>query len=277
MAIPEKGMDMFAYGSTLEDAVVVALHTEDGFQLLASGTAQVSKEEMEAVVTIEGDLPDYFMASAYLMDSFDLSPLCAAYETPMYTREMQELLNSTVEDYDSERVLNLDDDNTTNFAVFGENTIVLEAVEGVNTVAQIDDETATYVLENADEIVTNLRERDVFVYPYAENELLIIKVADIHVDGSTATITGSDDVEMEEIFSHVKIEASADGSDATVEPGSGDEGITYLGSSGDQTTFAPRGIFDGSYEDGDTKTFSHEFGIQAVLDEDIKISGTFKL
>ena len=68
------------------------------------------------------------------MDTYDLSPLCAAYDTPMYTREMQELLESTVDDYDSDRVLNLDEDETTNFAVYADDTIVIEGGTDVNTV-----------------------------------------------------------------------------------------------------------------------------------------------
>ena len=79
--------------SSLEDAiVVVALYSEDGMQLLASGDALVRADEEVAYVTLEGEMPEYFLASAYLMDTYDLSPLCAAYDTPMYTREMQELL-----------------------------------------------------------------------------------------------------------------------------------------------------------------------------------------
>ena len=32
-------------------------------------------------------------------------PLCVDYDTPMYTQEMQELMASTIHDYDPEKVL----------------------------------------------------------------------------------------------------------------------------------------------------------------------------
>lgn len=62
--------------SSLEEAImVVAVYSEDGLQMLASGSIQVSPDEELATVTIEGDMPEYFLASAYLMDTYDLSPL----------------------------------------------------------------------------------------------------------------------------------------------------------------------------------------------------------
>ena len=229
--------------SSLEEAIlVVALYSEDGMQMLASGTVQVSPDEDLAYVTIEGDMPEYFQASAYLVDTYDLSPLCAAYDTPMYTREMQELLASTIHDYDADRVLNLDEDETTNFAVYAEDTIVIQAQEGVNAVASVDDENSVYVIENADEIITSLAEGDVFVYPYGEGEILIIKVASIQVNGKTVTITGSEDLETKEVFSHVKIEGKGNNSNLTIDASNATEGIKYEENTGGITPYglAPR-------------------------------------
>ena len=215
--------------SSLEDALaVVSLYTEDGQQMLVSGTAVATADATEVVVTLEGDLPKYFMASAYLLDNYDYSPLCPSYDTPMYTKEIQELLASTVEDYEEDRVLNLDEDNTTNFAVYADQTIVIEYTDGVNVVASADDENALYVIENADEQITGLQAGQVFVYSYAEDEILIVKVASITVNGTTATITGAA-LEMEDVFSYVKIEESGSTSDIEVDESTSIDGITYLG------------------------------------------------
>ena len=92
----------------------------------------------------------------------------------MYTRDMQELLASTVDDYDPDRVLNLDSDKTTNFAVYGEDTIVIDYVPGVNTVSAIDDESRTYVINNADDQIKALQPGDVLAYPFAVNDILIV-------------------------------------------------------------------------------------------------------
>lgn len=253
---------------TMEEAtLVVALYTEDGMQLLTSAKATVTPENTEASVTFEDEIPEYFMASAYLMDSYDLSPLCAAYDTPMYTRQMQELLASTVDDYDPEKVLNLDDDDTTNFAVYADSTIVIEPEDGVNTVASIDDENAVYVIKNADEQITALREGDVFVYSYAEGEMLIVKVETITINGTTATITGSE-LELEEVFSHMKIENTGSTEDMIVDENSGDEGVTYIG-------LQPEDAVNPSAKEGDAELqFSMGFDVEKEIDRYSSFSGS---
>ena len=143
---------------------------------------------------------------------------------------MQELLASTVDDYDADRVLNLDGDNTTNFAVYAEDTIVIEPVDGVNTVVSVDDDTLTYVIKNADSAITGLKMGDVFAYPYEDGEILIVKVAAITVKGTTATISGAE-VELDEIFGAVKIESYGSTDDMIVDDSTASEGITYIGTS----------------------------------------------
>ena len=271
------------YDSMEEATLVVALHTEDGMQLLTSATATVTPDATVAAVTFEGEMPEYFMASAYLLDQYDYSPLCASYDTPMYTREMQELLASTVDDYAPEKVLNLDEDETTNFAVYADSTIVIEPVKGKNTVESIDDENAVYVIKNADAQITSLTEGSVFVYPYAENEILIIKVASISLDGTTATITGAE-LEMNDVFSYVKIESSADASKAVVHEGTGDDCVTYNGvqynsveMNGQESQYQPN-----AWEDDITLPMpSLEFGIEETFEDaegnKIVISGGMKI
>ena len=220
------------YDSMEEATLVVALYTEDGMQLLTSATATVTPNATEAALTFEGEMPKYFMASAYLVDSYDLSPLCPAYETPMYTQDMQELLASTIHDYDPERVLNLDENETTNFAVYADSTILIEPVEGKNIVAYIDAENYTYVIENADEQFTSLVEGNVFVYPYTEDDTLIARVSLISINGDTVTI-GIAEVTTSEIFKVIKIDTSE-----VAEPNSkNDKTVSYERNSEEYYTF----------------------------------------
>ena len=202
-----------SYYAAGEAILIVTLYSEDGLQMLASGKTEVSADDTVATVTIEGTMPEYFMVSAYLVDSYDFSPLCQAYDSPIYTQEMQELLASTIHDYDPEKVLNLDEDETTNFAVFADTTMVITYVEGCNIVASANDETLTYVIENADEQFTSLKEGDVVFYGYGEGELLLVKVASIVMEGSTVSITGDKDISLEDVFDYMKIEILADNSD----------------------------------------------------------------
>ena len=265
---------------TMEEAtLVVALYTEDGMQMLTSATATVAPDATEAELTFEGEMPEYFLASAYLLDSYDLSPLCAAYDTPMYTREMQELLASTVNDYDPEKVLNLDEDETTNFAVYADSTIVIEAEEGINTVASIDDENLTYVIKNANEQITSLVEGNVFVYPYAENEILIAKIDTITVAGTTVTITSAE-LEMEEVFAYTKIEGQSKNAEISVDDSTAGEGISYVGLVEDENgTLGPQNV-----EGGNTKKYYHKFELNIGSHADsgqtsasLSVTGTLEL
>ena len=62
------------YDSLEEAILVVALHTEDGMQLITSATVTVTSDATEAVVTFESEMPEYFLASAYLMDRMTIRP-----------------------------------------------------------------------------------------------------------------------------------------------------------------------------------------------------------
>ena len=213
--------------SSLEEAIlVVAVYSEDGLRMLASGNVQVSPDEDLAYVTIEGDMPEYFLASAYLVDTYDLSPLCAAYDTPMYTQEMQEFLAMTVNDFDSERVLNLDEDETNNFVVFSESVIMLS--EETNTLVSVDDVNDVYVFENPDEVLLSLQPGDVFTYNADSTEVLIAAVGTIEADGNTVTITGGE-ASFETVFEYAKIDTEYEATESDYSPTGLEEGVTYTG------------------------------------------------
>jgi len=228
---------------SLEDAIlVVALYSEDGMQLLNTATTTVAASDTTATVEFTGDMPGFFLVSAYLLDVYDYSPLCTAYESPLYTEDMQALLAMTAEDciteYGEDRVYNLDGSNETNFAVYAEGTILIRETAGVNTVASADDENLIYVFENTDTQITSLSEGNVVVYEYANEDLLIFKVSAIAVDSTTVTVTGAD-LEIEEVFTLMKLENTADGSDTTFSPSEMDESLTYDGIGGG-TTYSSR-------------------------------------
>lgn len=215
---------------TVEDAtLVVGIYDEAGVKMVAAGSLEVYSGETTAVVDIETEsMPEYFYLRGFLVETDTLRPLCTSYESPMYTQEMQEFLAKTTADFDSEKVLNLDDDTTNNFAVYSDETIIVPEAEGSNEVVTADETTNTYVIENPDESITSLQAGDIFAYEYEEGNVLIVKVASITVDGTTATITG-EDTSMEEVFQYVKIDGEAGLSEATIDPSSCDEGVTYEG------------------------------------------------
>ena len=103
-----------------EAELVVAVYDEEQLQMLASGKDFVSQEENTAEITISGEMPQYFVATAYLLNRESHEPLCEAYTTELYTKTVQDLKNSTVDDYDQDKVVQLDNDKETNFAVLND-------------------------------------------------------------------------------------------------------------------------------------------------------------
>ncbi len=212
-----------SYQTVVDCTLVIGIYDEDGTTLYATGTAEVTPDERETTVTIETDeMPQYFYVKGYLADSYILSPLCTVYECPNYTQEMQDFFAKTVDDFDEQKVINFDDDKANNFAVYGENTIIIPENEGYNIVTSADDENAVYVIENADENVLALQKGDIFSYTYGDNELLIVKIGAIDIDGTTVTITGADS-EMNEVFDYVRIDAEQGLADADITTYNGTE------------------------------------------------------
>ncbi len=226
---------------TMEDAaLVVGIYDESGKKLLASGYTKVTKEDTQAVIDISIDsMPQYFYLRGFLVNADTLRPLCIVYESPNYTREMQEFLSKTTADFDADRVLNLDNDNTNNFAVYEEDTVVLEQGAGSTNITGIDEENNVYIFEHADEEIKSLSVGDVFVYEYDDGTVLIIKVGNIRINGDTVTLKGAQ-TSLDEVFEFVKIDESAGMEEADVDADFHEEGITYLGKGSE--TFQEEGV-----------------------------------
>lgn len=215
---------------TLEDCtLLVGIYDESGEAMLASGSLEVYTGETDAYVDIETDsMPEYFYLRAFLIDTYSFRPLCTAYESPNYTQEMQEFFAKTVDDFDKNKVLNLDDSEDNNFAVYGDDTTVVKQASGKNVVASADEENNKYVIKNADSSIMSLKSGDVFSYEYSNGDVLIVKVKSISISGTTVTITGQD-AEMDDAFDYVKIDTKAGTADATVDASNLEDGITYNG------------------------------------------------
>ncbi len=216
--------------SALEDSeIVVAVYEdqEEPRRMLASGKAVVSKDETISQIIIETDcMPEHFIVKAFLMDTENHNPRCEALESNLYTKEMQEFLDKTVDDFGEDQVLNLDEENTTNFAVFSSDTMVIDEESEKN---QINSNGAgIYTVTNADSSFTSLKKGDVFSYNYEDGTVLIVKVSSIQVDGTTVTITEDSEAELSDVFDYVRIEETDDGTNAAVDNDSLEEGVSYI-------------------------------------------------
>lgn len=215
---------------TIEDCtLVVGVYDETGKKLVASGAAKVEMGSERAEVAINnGTIPAYFYLRGFLVQNDTLRPLCSVFDSSLYTQSMQELLASTTADYAADRILNLDESTDNNFAVYAEDTIVIEEE---NTTAQLvteDEANETYVFENADAAILALQQGDIFSFEHTDGNVLIVKIAEITIDGTTVTIKGTPTA-MEQAFDYVKIDSSADAGQGTIDTSEMAEGVTYEG------------------------------------------------
>ncbi len=230
-SVEMEGSKALAEFETTGNAVLtVAVFDEAGEAMLASGKAAVTPDDTRAEITVNiNTMPEYFLLRAFLTDAENNLPLCASYESSVYTQEMQEFLSKEVSDFNEDLVLNLDDDDTNNFAVFDEKTIFIDQNdENVNVVTSVDDDNRIYVIENADDIFSSLNPGDVLSYQYDNDNQLIVKIESISVDGTTVTIHGSD-IELEDVFDYVKIDDVSGSDKIQVDNEGRDDFVTYNG------------------------------------------------
>ena len=229
--------------TTVDAVVLVGIYREEDNSMRASGTAHITPADTVVEVTLNTVImPEYFIVRAFLVDEEKNAPLCKSCESTLYTREMQDFLQKTTDDFDENSVLNLDDSDDNNFAVYSDDTTLIESTDdSTNKVALADDASRTYVIENADENFTSLQPGEIVSYSYGEENLLIVKVKTIDVTGTTVTITG-DEIELDDVFDYIKIDNTMGVDKEKYDPSTCEEGVTFTGYGDD---IAPTGS-DGS-------------------------------
>lgn len=234
---------------TAEDAdLVVGIYADDAEEeMIASGTVPVSKTADTTVkVAISSKLPEYYVIKGYLFDKTEHAPLCEPFRDVSKTKDIVDLGSATVNDFDADRVINLDDDNTTNFAVVKQDVTLLtseDAAAGMNVITQQDDDGLNYTISNASAEIKNLQSGDILTYEYEPGAMLIVKVSTIQTSGDTVTIHGDDSLEITDVFEAVKIDSDADTSDFEFTPA---EGVEYLGTEKVVYPDWEDGFFDGT-------------------------------
>lgn len=208
--------------------LLVAVYDEAGDTLIATGTTDVAMVDSIAEVTIDIDtMPQYFFLKAYLVDSETFAPYSLEYTCPLYTQSMQELQDMTTDDFEEDRVVNFDESEETNFAVYSEDINVIGESVSENNLVTEDNENFIYVFENINEEISGLVAGDIFSYYTGEYDL-VIKVGSISIDGTTATITGAE-LELEDVFDYIKLDGETDTDEAEVDSTDMDENVTYEG------------------------------------------------
>ena len=278
-----------------EDAdIVVAIYTDNSAEeMVASGTTSVlatveTSSSSFATVNISGTIPEYYTVKCYLLDKTEHAPLSPVYSDNSNTQGIIDIKNATVNDFDPERVINLDSDNSTNFAVVNPGVTLItydDAPAGKNLLVENDSDGLNYIIDNATDEIKNLHSGSIFTYEYEEGSLLVTLIKKISVSGDTVTIHGDDSLTLEDVFAALKVETDAE-SDEIQYTAPAEDGVEYLGTtSGDFSDFDFSLDEENSFEASGEFKVAHEFKIFKVAGESSSdhltgegsISGTLKV
>ena len=206
--------------------LVVGIYSTDSKQLLASGTIQVEQtEETMAEIPLTGTLPQYFVLKVFLLDTEEHSALSDTYVSTLFTEEMSDLKEAKASDFDPELVVNLDEQDDTNFGVVKADVAVLDndtVAPDENVITQ-DADSYVYTVENPTEEFRDLQAGDTFVYHSPEG-LLVARVQDIQEEGGKLVITGDEELDIRDVFDLLKIDSDQDSSEFHYVEGSAESG-----------------------------------------------------
>lgn len=225
----KKSQAEVTFQTVSEAELIVSVYTENGQELKASAHQKVGFEDTKTVLKFTEDLPEYFIVKAFLVDVTDHAPLAQPYVSQLYTEEMQKVLSSTVDDYDSDRVVNLDSDDETNFVVYKDDVVAAKETKTDNVIEKKKD--GSYVIENASEQVKNLKNGDIFSCDSQDGELVVVSVDTVKVKGDEVTLTdqGSSSLDLDDVFDAVKIESDGSNDEIAVDNSDIDENLVYEG------------------------------------------------
>lgn len=190
--------------------LVVAAYDEDTGRMLCSASLKVEENAKEASVTLSDLSANNIIVKAFLLDE-NFNALCKAYTFNELTKAYKEFMAKDINDFDEEKVINLDDSIDNNFLVLSDDVIRVEKTEETNFLVSSDFEQNRFTFANADNAITNLKSGDLFYYDNGDYEnMIIVSVKSISEkpDGSVTVIGETIDLESAFQFIHIDVNAS---------------------------------------------------------------------
>lgn len=257
--------------------LVVAVYDEnDRTKMLTAGKMDIAAGATSASIILNQDeMPQYFIAKAFMLERESHKPLCNAYTTELYMKVICDLRESTVDDYDEEKVVQFDGNNRdTDFAVLNEKTVSVEEDENKNRLKDNGD--GSYTITNADSTFTKLKEGDTFSYKCQNGDLILVKIANSVINGETVIIYEDPNTDLRDYFDYIKIEADSSQGECSVDNSHLKKGVTPL-DKGESAEFSAQAI-EGDVSGG--VDFSYNIDIEVsgpIRDSKVIISGVVDL
>lgn len=205
--------------------------------LLASETVQAAADQQQLTLTIglldpeNENHPDYFILRAYLEEQEpEQEPVVRdSFETFAYTGKWQDFYSKTADDFDADRVVNLDEDKNSNFAVYNDDVVICKRQGNGNMLLVNDPAQQRYVIANPDTELLALTAGDILVLQYNDSDSIITRVQSSAVGNGTVTVIGNNDLTPDDVFSYAKIEMAADQASAEIDDSVLPDCVVYEG------------------------------------------------
>lgn len=218
--------------------IIVSIYDEDTNNMVASGIVDIEPQAVNVNVKLNKEfLPEFYLVKVFMLDENN-KPLSKSYECKDYTQSYQEFLSLTVDDFSDKNILQLSNDKTNNFGVYEDYVKIIPSTNE-NIYSVEDSTTNIYVFSNINKNISSLQPGDIVSYTYGETQL-IFKVKTISVESTNANIEIDDSLEINEVFSYLKIITESTNSIYNYD--NCDEGITYLGVSSELKSKKARGL-----------------------------------
>ncbi len=193
-----------------DDSIVrVDICDEKSEKVITSGVTAVEggSENIEVKLdTHKAVLPKYYLTKAVILDEKS-NEISGEYVDESNTEWYEEFSESEVSDFEADRVINLDENTDTNFAVLNEDVKIIEDTGSKNTLEESNGE---YVFTNADSKVKGLSEGDVFCYNADDPDNIVLgEVVDVVASGSTVTVMTKEPA-IDQAFDMIKINYAED-------------------------------------------------------------------
>ena len=198
-----------SFNNAAECTLVVAAYEEESMQMLSSASENVEANAKEVSVLLPNMTAEYMIIKAFLLDDYR-NALCKEYTFRGYTKDYQDFEKKTVNDFDAEKVINLDEAIDNNFLVLTDGTIRVAPNDGANVLVSSDFEDNIFVFANAGNDIRALKSGDLFYFDNGDYENMIIITVQSVVENSDGTIAvKGDTILLEDAFQFIHIDASA--------------------------------------------------------------------
>lgn len=211
--------------------------------------------------------------------------LTRAVKKEVNEKTYQEFMDKNVDDFDTDHVLNFDENKEDNFAVIRDDVELVQDNDKNNELISADEGSGTYIFTNIDESIKNLQPGDKFVIYGDDYEDCVSLVVDqITVNGSTATIT-SQGGEIEDFFEYIQLDMEIPVSPEYLDTSTLPEGATLENVSENSATISEANLnreisqifeFGMNFQIGGIKTSGStklEITVNAVVDWDPNLFG----